>query len=56
MQTQTPTPIPRTMLIRGRRVPLSTSGVLPAFHCPDCGRRHASAAIALACWREQNVR
>jgi len=48
----TPT-IPRFTIIRGRRVPLTARGLLPAFHCHFCGRRHANAAIADDCYREQ---
>ena len=41
--------------IRGRRVPLTAAGVLPAFCCHFCGRRHRDAAMAIDCSREQGV-
>ena len=45
--------IPAYTVIRGRRVPLTARGILPAFHCHHCGLRHATPAITIACFRTQ---
>ena len=34
-------------------IPLTPRGILPAFHCPHCNLRHATPAIAVACFRAQ---
>ena len=47
--------IPRFTILRGRRVPLTARGVLPAFCCHFCGLRHRDAAASFDCARIQGL-